>query len=153
MTLPYEEGTWFAVPLRTGGYGIGLIARAAKKGAVLLGYFFGPRRDAVPPLDEVSSMRPEEAICVFRFGDLGLINEEWSIIGRPSMWDRRCWPMPYFVRSDELSGRAWSVEYADDDPNEVVSEKLITSGSYDLERDAVLGAGAVELVLTKLLDS
>lgn len=153
MTLPYEEGTWFAVPLRSGGHGVGVVARATKKGKVLLGYFFGPRREAVPPLNETSSLRPEKAVRVLRFGDLSLVNKEWPIIGRSSTWDRRCWPIPSFVRSDELSGRAWKIDYADDDPNEVVSEKPITNGGADLERDAVLGAGAVELVLTKLLGS
>lgn len=152
MTLPYEEGTWFAVPLRSGGYGVGVVARATKKGEVLLGYFFGPRRGAVPPLDDVSTMRPEDAVYVVRFGDLALIKGEWPIIGRSSAFDRRCWPMPSFVRRDELSGRAWQVEYAVDDPNEVVSETPISSGDAALERDAVLGAGAVELVLTKALN-
>lgn len=151
--LRYQEGTWFAVPLRSRGYAVGLVARATRQGKVLLGYFFGPRYDAVPPLLEVCSMRPEAAIRVCRFGDLGLVNNEWPIIGRCSTWDRRCWPLPAFVRSDELSGRTWRVEYADEDPNKVVSETLIASSGAELERNEAFGAGAVEIVLTKALDS
>jgi len=37
--LPYEEGTWFAVPLRTNGFGVGIIARmkADEKGGIDIG--------------------------------------------------------------------------------------------------------------------
>jgi hypothetical protein len=61
--------------------------------------------------------------------------------------------MPPFVRRDELSGKIWKVWYADDDPNEVVKEEPMETGRGHLDRDAVLGAGAVELMLTKTLDS
>jgi hypothetical protein len=30
--LPHTEGTWFAVPLRDGGYGVGVVSRVAPKG-------------------------------------------------------------------------------------------------------------------------
>jgi hypothetical protein len=40
---PCEEGDLFAVPLRDGGYGIGVVARVGRRG-VLVGYFFGRRR-------------------------------------------------------------------------------------------------------------
>jgi hypothetical protein len=61
--------------------------------------------------------------------------------------------MPAFVRSDELGGRAWTVRYADDDPNKVLGEDPVAFGTSKLDRDSVFGAGAVELVLTKLLHS
>ena len=38
-TVRYREGDWFAVPLRDGGFGVGVIARANPK-AALLGYFW-----------------------------------------------------------------------------------------------------------------
>lgn len=151
MKLPYGEGDWFAVPLRSGGYAVGVVARMAKHGKVLLGYFFGPQRDHLPTLDEVTSLDPARAVRVLRFGDLALLNGEWPIIGRCFEWDRRRWRMPAFVRRNELRRSAWKVEYADDDPNEVAAESPLTSGGDDIELDALLGAGAVELVLTKLL--
>jgi hypothetical protein len=153
MTLPYREGTWFAVPLRYGGYGVGVVARTTDRGRVLLGYFFGPRREVVPALNEVCGLLPQEAVRVVRFGDLALVSEEWPIIGHATPWDRQCWPLPSFVRRDEISGTAWKVEYSDDDPNKVVAEVAIKGSANGLERDAVLGAGALELVLTQSLNS
>jgi hypothetical protein len=52
--LPDSEGDGFAVPLRDGGYAIGVVARMDRKGSVL-GYFFGPRYDEPPKLAEVAS--------------------------------------------------------------------------------------------------
>ena len=151
MKLAYKEGTWFAVPLRSDGFALGVVARATKKGRVLLGYFFGPCRHSIPHVSELSSLCPDEAVLVVRFGDLALINKEWPIIGSSTPWNRRCWQMPSFIRTDDMSGRAWEVTYSDDDPSRVVTETLITNGASDLKRDAVLGAGAVEIVLTREL--
>ncbi len=47
QNLPYQEGDWFAVPLRSGGYGVGLVARAPGNG-IVLGCFFGTRYDTLP---------------------------------------------------------------------------------------------------------
>lgn len=151
MPLPYEEGTWFAVPLRSSGYGLGVVARATKRGKVLLGYFFGPRRDVEPTLGAASSLRAADAVLVVRFGDLYLIDKSWPIIGCLPTWRREEWPMPSFVRRDELSGKAWRVEYADDNPNEVIAEEILATDSGGLGRDSLLGAGAVEIVLTNRL--
>src|SRR5580658_8156552 len=81
MKLPNREGTLFAVPLRGGGFAVGVVARATNKGKVILCYFFGPRRDSIPALNDMVKLKPESAICVLRIGDLGLINGEWPIIG------------------------------------------------------------------------
>ena len=43
MMLCYKEGTWFAVPLLPNGFAVGRVARHAKKGLMILGYFFGPK--------------------------------------------------------------------------------------------------------------
>src|SRR5213592_3499242 len=45
--LPYREGDVFAVPLQDGAYGIGVVARMDREGAVL-GYFFDRRYESVP---------------------------------------------------------------------------------------------------------
>lgn len=150
MKLPYCEGTWFGVPLRKGGFAVGLVARATTEGKVVLCYFFGPCRVALPTLDELGRLNPQDAILVARVGDLSLIHGEWPIIGKAVSWRRANWQMPAFVRRDELSGKAWRVQYSDADPNSVDHEEPEQFDSV-LERDAVLGAGAAELVLTQLL--
>lgn len=59
-TTSYREGDWLGVPLREGGYAVGLVARANPDG-VLLGYFFGPRRMEVPMLGDVKNLVPAHA--------------------------------------------------------------------------------------------
>ena len=152
MKLPYREGTWFAVPLEQGAFAVGVVARATTKGKVILCYFFGPRRRSVPTLAEVESLNPSDTIRVIRVGDLSLLRGEWPIIGQSLSWKRSDWPMPAFVRRSELSRKAWRVQYSDDNPNAIDREE---TEPYDstLERDSVFGAGAAELVLTKVLTS
>jgi hypothetical protein len=150
MKLPYREGTWFGVPLRQGGFAVGLVARATAKGRVILCYFFGPRRTAVPALSELERLKPSDAIWVARVGDLALIRGQWPIIGQTESWKRCEWPLPAFVRRDPLSGKAWRVFHSDTDPSLIDREEPETYES-SLENDGVYGAGAVELVLTKLL--
>jgi len=147
----YREGDWFAVPLREGGFGVGVVARANPAGA-LLGYFFGPRRDGVPALDALEILKAPDAILVAKFGHLGLRQGKWPIVGRLDDWERDAWPMPVFVRYEELTGRSFEVFYDGDDPNKLNREKQIPPGAAEQgPKDGLMGAGFVEKVLTKLL--
>ncbi|MFZ1074005.1 MAG: ribonuclease E inhibitor RraB [Verrucomicrobiia bacterium] len=146
----YQEGTWFAVPLRQGGYGVGVAARA--KQSCVLAYFFGPRRESVPRLDEVSILKANSAVTVLRAGDLGLVNGKWPIIGEAQMWNRSDWPVPIFIRREILPPfRNWRVYYSDDNPNKVINEELEPNERPDLQNDCLFGYGAAEIKLTKLL--
>ena len=147
----YREGDWFAVPLRDGGYATGLVARANPK-AALLGYFFGPRLDSAPKLEYVASLKPSDAVLVGMFGHLGLTQGTWPIVGRTPGWDRAEWPMPVFVRYEELSGRTFKVVYDDDDPAELLHEELVSGLEVSGPKDGLMGAGYVERSLTGLLD-
>jgi Immunity protein 26 len=101
MKLPYSEGSVFLVPLRQGGYARGVVARAGAKGKDLLGYFFGPRIESIGAI-ALDDLNPAGAGLRIRFGDLGLINGAWPILGRIPNWNRAKWPMPEFVRRDPL---------------------------------------------------
>lgn len=150
--LPYEEGTWFAVPLRDRGFGVGVVARIGRRG-VTLGYFFGPRRDAVPRVNEVENLRPDDAIVVKLFGDLGLIEGSWPIIGRGTQWNRSDWPLPGFRRLDDFTGQARRVEYSEKDLVTAVRDVPTTREDVNgLPEDGLSGAGAVEIVLTRVLN-
>lgn len=150
MTFSYEEGTWFAVPLRTRGLAVGLVARATPEGRVILCYYFGPIRTDDPRLADLKRVRPIDAILVARTGDLSLMNGDWPVIGLADNWVRSQWPIPFFVRCDELSGKSWCVEYADHDPTEAVRETPIEE-ECALRINSVYGSGAIEIVLTRLL--
>ena len=149
--VSYREGDWFAVPLRDGGFGAGLIARASP-GGVLLGYFFGPARPGVPTLGEVADLRPGDAVLVRKFGHLGIVQGRWPLVGRLDGWDRWEWPTPVFVRYEELTGRSFRVFYDDDDPNRVLREEQVAPGEAEqAPKDGLMGAGFAEGALTRLL--
>lgn len=146
-----DEGTWFAVPLRTRGFAVGVVARTSSGGGVILSYFFGNVWDQPPPLRSIKDLRPESAVRILRVGDLGIVDGTWPVIGRDPNWQRSEWKSPEFVRRDELSRKAWRVAYSDRDANVVAFEAPTGYEETGLERDAVLGAGAVEIALTKIL--
>jgi len=151
MTLPCEEGTWFAVPLRQGGYGTGVVARHSPDGSIVLAYLFGPKRHEVPSLAEASKVTRKDALKVIMVGALGFIEGIWPIIGKSDSWKRKEWQMPKFVRRDDISRTAWLVTYDENNPNQVVTEECVSFDITGYERDALSGAGAVEMVLTRLL--
>lgn len=151
----YREGDWFAVPLRSGGFATGLLARASSRG-ILLGYFFGPRRTAPASLEELSELRADQAVWIHMFGHLSLSHrtppdERWPIIGRFPDWDRDLWPMPVFGRYEELTGRWFETYYPNDDPSSPNRQRQVPPGPVEqLPRDGMAGAGYVELWLDRL---
>ncbi len=149
--LPYREGSLFAVPLREGGYAVGVVARMAPAGRIILAYLFGPKRDAVPNLADVAQLQSKDAIKCLRIGDLGLMNGKWPVIGDSQYWKRHAWPVPSFVRRDDLSNRAWRVTYSDSDPDKLEREESVTYEIDGLEENGLYGCGAAELLMTKLL--
>lgn len=149
--MKYREGDWFAVPLRDGGFAVGLIARANPRGA-LLGYFFGPPHVEVPKLQDVAGLEPADAALVRKFGHLGIVHGKWTVLGRLDGWDRRDWPTPVFVRYEELTGRSFRVYYDDDDPNKMLREEQVAPGEAEQgPKDGLMGAGFAEGALTRLL--
>jgi hypothetical protein len=144
----YREGDWFAVPLGDGGYATGLVARENPEG-VLLGYFSGPRRSQLPTLADIMTLEPNSAVLVGKFGHLGLKQGKWPILGRLDSWNRLHWPMPVFVRYEELTGRSFSVVYDDDDPTRLLREEQRRPGVAEHgPKDGLMGAGFVEKVLS-----
>ena len=151
--LPYKEGTWFIVPLKCEGFAVGIAARVAPRGKILLAYFFGPQRDKIPKLEELSSLTADQAILTLMVGDLGLINGQWQIIGQHENWKREDWPMIDFVRREEREIPVYYlVKYSDDDPSKRPLETQITlEESIGLQTDSLSGFGAAEIKLSKLL--
>jgi hypothetical protein len=111
-----REGMVFSVPLRSGRFALGVVTRHAKS-AVTVGCFFGPPLDAVPAV--VPDLRPEDSVLVARFGDIPLVDEEWTVIGSLPHWERSAWPSDHFVRGD-MRGRGYLVRYDENDPSVVV---------------------------------
>jgi hypothetical protein len=59
--------------------------------------------------------------------------------------------MPPFVRHDPLTGRKTQIIYNDADPNVEVGEMKLAPDADIEPKDAMAGAGAVEIKMTKLL--
>jgi Immunity protein 26 len=152
--LPYQEGTWFAVPLRSGdGYAVGIIARSGRRGGILFGYFFGPIRKTVPQMEELASLSAQEAIEISMFGDQSILKQKWPIIGKLPNWDRNLWPLSCFYRIDRITNRAWIIKYSEEDLAREESRTLNQGDDLpNLPRDGLPGDGAVEIGLTRLLD-
>ena len=106
-----REGDGFAVPLRIGGYCVGLVARTNNKGLVY-GYFFAPRYLTVADID-VTMIVQTSIVYRGKFGDLGINEGQWPLIGSLPNWTPRDWLFPPLVRVDELTERAWLSHYDD----------------------------------------
>ena len=145
--LPYGEGDVFCVPLGDGMFSLGVIARMAKQGKVLLGYFFTTVFRQCPNVETMPSLRAEEAARVIRFGDLGLLNGEWTVIGRLPEWQRDEWPMPAFIMRPPLTNSASLTYNSDEDPNRISRIVKCDPNSEGYATDSVYGYGAVEILL------
>ncbi len=152
MTIKYSEGDCFVLELRSGGFARGVIARTSRGGGVVQVYIFGPRLQAVPSDCWLDRLSPDDAVLVARVGDLSVSNGDWPVVGRIQKWERDAWPAPPYVRRDDIRRMAWLVRYDDSDISCVSTEEpLAFERVGEFDRDAVLGAGAVEIVVTKRL--
>ncbi len=141
-------GSVFLVPLRDEGHALGVLARASGEGHAF-GYFYGSRVSAAGDgfHDELD---PERAVLVGKFGDLELLRGNWPVIGAVADWSPSRWPMRPLARIDQDNGRAWLVTY-DDGFNCVDEREVDTETASRYHYDRMMGAGAVEIRLTKLV--
>jgi hypothetical protein len=146
--LPYREGTWFSVPLRTGGFAVGVVAKLDGHGGIF-GYFFKPARSGLPTMAELSQLASQDAVFMRRFGDLGILKGKWPIVGHSEHWDAPSWPMPPFVSVDRVSGKAFLVTLGDRF-EELSRQDHVPSSADRYPEDADSGYGAVELHLTRI---
>jgi hypothetical protein len=123
--------------------------RTARTRAVRL--LFGPRYGEGPKRSDLPSFTTTDAVLICWVGDLNRMNGEWPVLGRLPNFQRTTWTMPPFVRQEPLSGRRFQATYADDDPNKLMREVELRKNAEAEPRDFVAGAGAVEIMVTKLL--
>jgi hypothetical protein len=152
MKQSYNEGSWFAVPLQDGGYGVGLVARLSPGTKIMLAYLFGPKRPRAPSLDELAELMPRDAVKVLRVGDMALASGHWPVLGQASHWDPDDWPVPQFLRRADALRRAWRVTYAETDPSRSEREESVPYDTEGLETDSLFGYGSTELLLSRILE-
>ena len=161
--IKYDEGQWFAVTLKDGGYALGIIVRGRYRTKGGLGYFFGPVFSEVPTIADTERLEPSDAIHVGWFGDLHIIEGKWPLIGTPSpLFERGRWPIPTFARisrprpGEEVCPEEIGVlvKYDQEDPGDQSTEQRTLcqdSKLVGLPRAVRSGAGAIEIKLTNLL--
>jgi hypothetical protein len=155
--IKYNEGQWFAIPLRNGGYALGIIVRGNYQTKGGLGYFFGPCYDHIPDNDDVWKINPDDALLITQFGDLGIINGRWPIILSTRPFSKDEWPIPKFGSVNPLiPHKAFVREYQQDNAGElqVVREIVVDAKEIaGLPTDSSMGGGAVEIRLSDLLSN
>jgi hypothetical protein len=153
--VKYNEGQWFAVPLRNEGYALGIIVRGNYRVKGGLGYFFGPRYDYVPDDEEIWEKKPEEAILISQFGDLGIINSRWPLIQTTRPFHKEEWPIPKFGSENPLiPQKAFVREYQQDNSGklQIIRETVVDAKEIvGMPIDSSMGGGSVEIHLTELL--
>lgn len=149
--LPCREGEWFAVPLRCGGYALGLLARVNKEG-IVLAYFFGPRFETFPTVDQIGDREAKDAIVVAQVGGLGFVKGTWRVLGRLEPWSSSQWPVPVFGRYHDLMGRSWAERVFYSENLDVLREESASvEEARDLPQDGLWGYRFAEERLSMLL--
>lgn len=150
--LNYKEGTCFCVPLRSSGFARGIVARLNHKG-VAFGYFFGPRLES-SNLASFDDLVSDDAILSGRFGDLGLLNGEWPILGCLTEWSRANWELPLFKSQSGIPNEVTLTAFDDDTlkPKLITSVNEATIGNLNVVKDSMMGYGFVEIKLTRMLE-
>ena len=168
MAIEIREAQCFLLPLERGQYAAGLVARAPRRGGVLLGYFFGPRRSTAPDVSWFNGLGPPQAVLACRFKGAPLFHGEWQLLGRLEGFDRLQWPVPAFHRFDgSISFRPggskvadWRVEYGDENlivplresPAEGPDLKLADDIAYDAQLLAIEVGQRITMAVTSVDD-
>lgn len=145
--IKVKMGDVFLIPLRSSGYGIGLVARKSR--SILLGYFWGKNFSEIPNQFEFSNLKKGEAIWIKQFGIRGLENGDWIILGNMPGFDKKEWEIPKFLRKVDPFGK-FIISY-DDKLNPINQRKVPDDFAEQYPDDGVAGYGFVEIKLTDFL--
>lgn len=148
MNAHVQEGQSFLLPLGKGSgqFAVGVVARVPRRGGVVLGYFFGPRRREPPGREWLNSLKASQAVFAGRFKDAQLYRGEWRTLTVLDGFDRRHWPVPAFHRFDGSATQVpgvqavqdWRVEYGDENLITPFAERPATPEDLKLGDDVVL---------------
>jgi hypothetical protein len=118
-----------------------------------LGYFFGPTRQHLPTAADVENLHAADAVLIQRFGDLGIIEGRWPLITTTRPFERAEWPVPLFARIDLLDPTiGYVAEYSQESGEYVGTSVRDARSLVGMWWDALSMAGAVETILTQLLE-
>jgi len=143
----------FAVPLKTGGFGVGIAVCLGIKNDVVA-HFFGPVMESVPALSEFSDLGENDSVHIEHFLDDGLRNGSWKVIGRYPEWDAYDWPIPRFgwlqKSAISLEDQAFEVEL-DENLKPVRQKKVSLEHFNTLPYEILVSSKEVEITLALAL--
>jgi hypothetical protein len=149
--INYREGDCFVIPLRGGGFARGVVARLDGRGTVL-GYFYGPKLTSEYCAAITDDLVPQNAQLVKMFGDLGLLDGAWHVVGRIVAWRREEWPLPIFQYKYDDTGETVLRHYDDQTLEFCREEKVKAEMVENYPTDGLYGYGAIEIRLAKCLN-
>jgi hypothetical protein len=147
-----REGDCYGIPLPGGGFSIGFLSQLIV-GKLPFGYFFGPRRERPPTIDELQTLRPAEAILRVKFGDTEIQNGRWQVLGQIKGWNANDWPTPPTDGGPAGPGRRYRTEFPRDAPKDRPSRNTVVKAAEAAQfpPDRVMGGLAVETELDRNL--
>lgn len=143
----YKPGDLFLVPLRSGGFGIGIIVRINK--SVILGFFWKKKFDTHPENINMSELEKSNVFWIKQFGSAGLDTGSWKTVGHYPSFNQKEWEVPRFLRKISPFGK-YVILY-NDDLEEIECMKADDSFIEDLPIDGVAGYGSIEISLSEYL--
>lgn len=159
-TLPYRAGDFIAVPLRmTEGpvrpedsWAVGF-TRSHDGDGMCAGHFFGAVYETVPDLDDVAGLGPADVVTSAIFGDLGLLQGGWVVIGQHADAVVQDWPVLEFCYSSKLQNLYQRVVYSPDSlrRNPLSVSQVTPEECAELPSSALRGYLSLQRWLTKRL--
>lgn len=129
---------------------MGLVVDHNGEGQVV-GYFFIQRFDELPTFEQANSSTLADVIQSFRFGDLGIIEFDWKVIGQRDRYDIDEWPTPIFGSVVGRNRAAKCIYQRGQFDERDAKIAICLEEAKTLPDNWLAGCGLVEIRLTKLL--
>ncbi|MEM7375641.1 MAG: Imm26 family immunity protein [Bacteroidota bacterium] len=150
----FTTGTWFAIPLKSGGYAIGIITGGQSN--IRLGYFFLDRFDDLPKSSDLKDLSASKSSLIAWFSAKGFKQGRWIVLESNRAFKRAEWPVPRFARVDVVDPtKGFIIEYDPNEPNHTQPLREILCSSQETENlpyDGLFGVGAIESKLDSTIN-
>jgi hypothetical protein len=149
--LPYQEGDWFLIPLVENRSAIGLAARVARTGIIVMYCFQLTARNEPPSPTYIRTLTRQDAALIAQVSDLGIVQGHWPLIYHPETWMRSQWPLPKFGKIIGGTALAYVVELSESTLQVAREVPTTIADASRLPRLYLYGYQALEIELAQRL--